>query len=104
MSLCAQFDPCCFMAHGRHGEIVEYNKRVQARGLLTDDSIQISRSVGSTRACTRSQAEAEGHHPDLHITQYRNVKVEVYTHSVGGLCLNDFILAAKLDGIVADLG
>jgi len=49
-------------------------------------------------------AEAEGHHPELHITQYRTVKVEIFTHSMEGLCLNDFILAAKLDGIVADLG
>ena len=42
-------------------------------------------------------AEAQGHHPDLHITGYRTVKVVVYTHSTGGLCLNDFILASRLD-------
>ena len=42
-------------------------------------------------------AEQEGHHPDLHITSYRNVCVRVSTHSVNGLCRNDFILAAKLD-------
>ena len=44
-------------------------------------------------------AELEGHHPDLHITGYRTVTVVVYTHSTGGLCLNDFVLAAKLDNI-----
>ncbi|HMF13077.1 MAG TPA: 4a-hydroxytetrahydrobiopterin dehydratase, partial [Gemmataceae bacterium] len=42
-------------------------------------------------------AEAEGHHPDLHLVGYRNVAVEIWTHAVGGLTENDFILAAKVD-------
>ena len=28
-------------------------------------------------------AEAEGHHPDLHLTGYNNVAIELSTHSVG---------------------
>ena len=47
-------------------------------------------------------AEAEGHHPDLHITSYRTVTTVVYTHSNGGLCKNDFVLAAKLDSLDID--
>ncbi len=47
-------------------------------------------------------AETQGHHPDLHITSYRQVQVVVYTHSIGGLCQNDFILAAHLDLIPTD--
>jgi len=42
-------------------------------------------------------AEAEGHHPDLHLTGYRNVAIEIWTHAVNGLTENDFILAAKID-------
>jgi len=42
-------------------------------------------------------AEAEGHHPDLHLTNYRDVTIEVWTHAAGGLTENDFILAAKID-------
>ena len=42
-------------------------------------------------------AEAEGHHPDLHLEGYRNVWIELWTHAVGGLSENDFILAAKID-------
>ncbi len=42
-------------------------------------------------------AEAEGHHPDLHLEGYRNVWIELSTHSIGGLSQNDFILAAKID-------
>lgn len=42
-------------------------------------------------------AEAEGHHPDLHLEGYRNVSIEIWTHAIGGLSENDFILAAKID-------
>ncbi len=39
-------------------------------------------------------AESEGHHPDFHLHGYRNVEIEIWTHAIGGLSLNDFILAA----------
>ena len=42
-------------------------------------------------------AEEEGHHPDLHLEGYRNMSVELWTHAIGGLSENDFILAAKID-------
>ena len=42
-------------------------------------------------------AESEGHHPDLHLEGYRNVSIEIWTHAIGGLSVNDFILAAKID-------
>jgi 4a-hydroxytetrahydrobiopterin dehydratase len=42
-------------------------------------------------------AEEEGHHPDLHLVGYRNVAIEIWTHAIGGLSENDFILAAKID-------
>jgi 4a-hydroxytetrahydrobiopterin dehydratase len=42
-------------------------------------------------------AEQEGHHPDLHLERYRNVWIELWTHAIGGLSENDFILAAKID-------
>lgn len=42
-------------------------------------------------------AEAEQHHPDIHLTGYRQVAIEIFTHAIGGLSENDFILAAKID-------
>ena len=42
-------------------------------------------------------AEADDHHPDLHLTGYRKLTIELSTHAIGGLSENDFILAAKLD-------
>ncbi|MFH5803452.1 4a-hydroxytetrahydrobiopterin dehydratase [Alienimonas sp. DA493] len=44
-------------------------------------------------------AEAEGHHPDLHLTGYRHAAIVLKTHAVGGLTENDFILAAKIDAL-----
>ncbi len=48
-------------------------------------------------------AEEEGHHPDLHIEGYRNVAVELWTHAIGGLSENDFIVAAKIDRLPIEL-
>jgi 4a-hydroxytetrahydrobiopterin dehydratase len=47
-------------------------------------------------------AEEDGHHPDLHIQAYRNVWIELWTHAIGGLSENDFILAAKIDQLKSD--
>ncbi len=43
-------------------------------------------------------AEAEGHHPDFCVS-WNRVKLEVFTHSIGGLSENDFIMAAKINEI-----
>jgi 4a-hydroxytetrahydrobiopterin dehydratase len=42
-------------------------------------------------------AEAEAHHPNFHLTNYREVLVEIFTHKLNGITENDLILAEKLD-------
>ena len=42
-------------------------------------------------------AEAENHHPDVHLEGYRHVWIALWTHSVDGLSAKDFALAAKID-------
>lgn len=42
-------------------------------------------------------AEAEDHHPDLFIHDYKKLRITLMTHAIGGLSENDFILAAKID-------
>mmetsp|Transcript_39904 Transcript_39904/g.92445 ORF Transcript_39904/g.92445 Transcript_39904/m.92445 type:complete len:132 (+) Transcript_39904:482-877(+) len=44
-------------------------------------------------------AEAEGHHPDLHLENWREVRVALSSHAIGGLSLPDLVLAAKFDAI-----
>ena len=42
-------------------------------------------------------AEAEDHHPDIHLTGYRKLRIDLSTHAINGLSENDFILAAKIN-------
>ena len=44
-------------------------------------------------------AEAENHHPDLHLTQYKKLKVVLSTHALGGITENDLIVAAKINEV-----
>ena len=44
-------------------------------------------------------AEDEKHHPDIHLTQYRNLRVALTTHDAGGLSEKDFIVARKINGL-----
>lgn len=44
-------------------------------------------------------AEREQHHPDIHIEEYRRAWIEIFTHAIGGLSANDFVLAAKIDAL-----
>lgn len=48
-------------------------------------------------------AEAENHHPDLHVVGYRNVTIELWTHLVDGLSVNDLIVAAKINDVPVTL-
>jgi len=43
-------------------------------------------------------SHAEDHHPDL-LVKFNSCAVRYSTHSVGGLSENDFICAAKADGL-----
>jgi len=56
------------------------------------DGIRLINTIGAF-------AEREQHHPDLYLESYRKVRVEIYTHAIGGLSENDFILAAKIDAV-----
>ena len=42
-------------------------------------------------------AERENHHPDISLSSYRNVNIELYTHSVGGITKNDLLVAKMIE-------
>jgi 4a-hydroxytetrahydrobiopterin dehydratase len=46
-------------------------------------------------------AEKQGHHPDIYIS-YGRVRLTLWTHKIGGLSRNDFILAAKIDRLAGE--
>jgi len=45
-----------------------------------------------------SLAEEQQHHPDITII-YNKVSISLSTHTIGGLSENDFIMAAKINGL-----
>ena len=45
-------------------------------------------------------AEQQQHHPDLHVS-WGELRVEIWTHKIGGLTESDFIFAAKCDALLA---
>jgi 4a-hydroxytetrahydrobiopterin dehydratase len=42
-------------------------------------------------------AEGDGHHPDIHLTGWNKVRIDLSTHAIKGLSRNDYIVAAKID-------
>jgi 4a-hydroxytetrahydrobiopterin dehydratase len=45
-------------------------------------------------------AEGEGHHPAI-LTEWGKVTVSWWTHKIGGLHRNDFIMAARTDRLIS---
>jgi 4a-hydroxytetrahydrobiopterin dehydratase len=91
----------------------------EARGLLTGVALW-SLQEGATRLSRRFEfkdfvqamefvnrvaeiAEAEGHHPDIAI-HWNKVDLVLWTHAIGGLHENDFIVAAKIDRLLTEHG
>lgn len=91
-------------------QVAEYLKAVP-HWKLTDDGQRIQREWRVKDFLTAldffqrigAVAEQEDHHPDLHLAGYRNVTIEIWTHALGGLSENDFILASKLDMLPVEL-
>jgi len=79
-------------------KLVSDGKSIQKKWVMKDFSagIEFFKRVADV-------ANAEDHHPDLHLTGYRNVAIELSTHAIKGLSENDFILAAKIDELPVEL-
>jgi len=79
-------------------KLTEDGKRIRREWRVKDFAagLDFFRRVGEV-------AEAEDHHPDLHLVGYRNVAIELWTHAVNGLTENDFILAARIDRLPVEL-
>lgn len=68
-----------------------------SRRLMFDDFVQNVAFINRMAHL----AESEGHHPDFAV-KYSVLDVTLYTHAIGGLSENDFILAAKIDRLFDD--
>mmetsp|Transcript_18752 Transcript_18752/g.47907 ORF Transcript_18752/g.47907 Transcript_18752/m.47907 type:complete len:90 (+) Transcript_18752:272-541(+) len=50
-------------------------------------------------SCGWLESRKHADHPDIHLTGWRNVQVDLSTHAIGGLSMPDLVLAAKIDAI-----
>ena len=78
-------------------QIVEDNRKLTKR-FIHDDFKQAISFINQMA----DLAESEGHHPDFAV-RYSVVDVTLWTHAIGGLSENDFILAAKIDELPIEL-
>jgi 4a-hydroxytetrahydrobiopterin dehydratase len=72
---------------------------VQREGIKRLERVFKFRNFAQALAFTNrvgEQAEEEGHHPAL-LTEWGKVTVTWWTHKIGGLHQNDFIMAARTD-------
>jgi 4a-hydroxytetrahydrobiopterin dehydratase len=75
-------------------EIVGSHEKIRRKVKTSDfgESMALAVRVGFI-------AEAEGHHPDLHV-HWGRVVIDITTHAAKGLTRNDFVLAAKIDQLL----
>jgi 4a-hydroxytetrahydrobiopterin dehydratase len=77
----------------REWELVEEDGITKLRRIFRFDdfaqALEFANRVGAV-------AEQEGHHPAL-LTEWGRTTVTWWTHKIGGLHRNDFIMAAKTD-------
>lgn len=75
-------------------KLVESGKEIEKKWTVKNfvAALEFANRIGE-------MAEAEQHHPDLHLTGYRHLRVVLSTHAIGGLSMNDFIMAAKIEQI-----
>ena len=88
-------------------EIAELKPQIPEWEMLEQDGIPRLERVYKFRNFSEAMAftvrvallaEAEGHHPAL-LTEWGRVTVSWWTHKIRGLHRNDFISAAKTDGL-----
>jgi 4a-hydroxytetrahydrobiopterin dehydratase len=90
-------------------EIAAMKPQIPDWGIVTRDGVDVLERVfqfddfaGAMAFTVKlgELAESEGHHPAL-LTEWGRVTVSWWTHKIGGLHANDFIMAAKTDHLYA---
>lgn len=81
------------------GWVVDTEGKGIAREFVMKNFLAAVRAIGQIAEI----AETENHHPDIHLTGYRKLRIYLTTHALGGLSENDFIVAAKVNTLAMEL-
>lgn len=76
--------------------------QLNADGTRLVKSVRVADFLAGVRLLQQLAAVAEelDHHPDFHLERFRHVRIELWTHSVGGLTARDFELAERIDRLL----
>lgn len=89
----------------KRGEFNQYLSQVETWEVAEDKRLEKKFKLKNFKQALEfvnkvgSLAEEEGHHPNIYLFGWNKVKITLTTHVIGGLSLNDFILASKIDKI-----
>ncbi len=74
--------------------VIENDKKIERQFEFKDfpGALEFVNKVGAI-------AEEEGHHPDIFVHDWNKVRITLWTHAIGGLSINDFVVASKVDRI-----
>lgn len=83
-----------YLEEVKNWQLEEDDKKIERKFKFKDfkEALDFVNKVGEI-------AEQEGHHPDIELG-YGKVEIELWTHAIGGLSVNDFILAAKINKLL----
>src|SRR5688572_16714524 len=73
--------------------------RVRGKRLVREERMADFDAAMAFLAQVASLARRADHHPDLHLTGYRTVRIELWSHDAGGLTVRDYSLAEEIDGL-----
>ena len=90
-------------------EISVYIKKINSEWSIKEDKKIIKNfNFGTYKSAIKFSnqvaelSESQGHHPYIHIN-FKQVKIILYTHKIGGLHENDFLMASKIDKLIISL-
>ena len=81
-----------YLPQVKEWEVVEDGKKFQRTFKFKNfkEALDFVNKVGAI-------AEEENHHPNIFLYGWNKVRIPLFTHAIGGLSMNDFIMAAKID-------
>lgn len=81
--------------HLPHWTLADHGKSIHRKVVCKNfsDAVELINRI-------RDVAEFENHHPNLHLTGYKHLKIDLSTHSAGHLTDKDFNMAGKIEGLL----
>ena len=86
-------------AQGYFKDAAGWSLTIDARGIFREYVMKDFLAAVEFINAIAQIAEAENHHPDVRLTGYRKLRIDLNTHTLGGITENDFILAAKINAL-----